>query len=434
MFKAGHKLGKYRIEGRLSRSAFAAVYRAYDTIEGKRVALKLPHAQLASAQFLEEFRKEVRLAARLEHDHILPVKNASFIDTQFVIVMPLGERTLADRLRSRMSLDRVLDYAEQMLVAVAHAHERHVIHCDIKPENIILFNGSQLRLADFGIARLAQRTVRASGSGTIGYLAPEQAMGRPSYRSDVFSLGLILYRMLTGQLPEWPFAWPPPGYERLNGRVPADLIALLRRAMEVDPARRFRDAQQMLASFRRIKPSALRHARTRRRRSGSAAPDWREVRHKQFQQRYRRALDTHDECPRCSGPISEPMLGCPWCGKSLRVYPGTPRFPAHCPRCRRGAKLDWHYCAWCYGEGRREVSTRHYSDRRYVARCTSPRCERRELMPHMRYCPWCRAKVRQRWRIPDVKEHCPACGGGVVRAYWSHCPWCVKPLGRTPSG
>jgi len=276
--------------------------------------------------------------------------------------------------------------------------------------------------------------VRASGSGTIGYLAPEQAMGRPSYRSDVFSLGLIFYRMLTGQLPEWPFEWPPPGYQRLGGRVPGDLVAFLRRAMEVDPVRRFRDAQHMLASFRRIKPSAVRHARTRRRGNGSAAPDWREVRHKQFQRRYRRVLDTHDECPRCSGPISEPMLGCPWCGKSLKVYPGTPRFPAHCGKCRRGVKLDWHYCAWCYGDRRKEISARQYTDRRYVARCTGPRCERRQLMPHMRYCPWCHAKVRQRWKIPGVKGQCAACGCGVVHEYWSHCPWCVKPLGRTPSG
>jgi serine/threonine-protein kinase len=430
MIKAGHKLGKYRIERNLSRSAFAAVYRAYDTIEGKRVALKLPHAQLASTQFLEEFRKEVRLAARLDHAHILPVKNASFIDKQFVIVMPLGERTLADRLRSRMSLERVLDYAEQMLVAVAHAHERHVIHCDIKPENIILFNGTQLRLADFGIARLAQRTVRASGSGTLGFLAPEQAMGRPSYRSDVFSLGLIFYRMLTGRLPEWPFDWPPPGYERLRRRVPAEMIAFLRRALEVDPAQRYRDAGQMLAAFQRIKLSLQRQTRARRRSNGTGAPDWREVRHKQFQQRYRRVLDTHDECPRCHGPVSEAMPGCPWCGKSLQVYGGETRFPSHCPRCRRGAKLDWNYCAWCYGEGRHDASARHYTDHRYTARCASARCSRRDLMPWMRYCPWCHAKVRQRWKIPDVKTKCDGCGWGVVREFWSHCPWCVKPLTR----
>lgn len=430
MLKAGNKLGKYRIERRLSRSGFATVYRAYDTIEGKRVALKLPHQQLASAQFLDEFRKEVRLVARLEHEHVLPVKNASFIDGRFVIVLPLGEKTLAERLRSRMSLQTVVHYAEQMLVAVAHAHERRVIHCDIKPENIILFPDGHLRLADFGIAKLAQRTVKASGSGTLGYLAPEQAMGRPSYRSDVFSLGLILYRMLTGKLPEWPFDWPPPGYDRLRRRVPMQMIELLRRALSVDPSQRFRDARQMLAEFRRIKPLVLRQARSKRRTNGAATPDWRQVRWKQFQKRFRRVLDTKDTCPGCDGPVSEAMQGCPWCGKSLRVYRGETSFPARCPRCKRGRKLDWHYCAWCYGERYRKVSDRSYPDHRYTARCAGARCTRRELMPHMRYCPWCRTKVRQRWKIPGATSHCRACGWAVVGEFWEHCPWCVKPLGE----
>jgi serine/threonine protein kinase len=97
-----------------------------------------------------------------------------------------------------------------MIEAVAYAHRQRIIHCDIKPENFILFPDNRLRLTDFGIARVAQNTVAGSGSGTVGYMAPEQAMGKPSMRSDVFSLGLVIYRMLTGQLPEWPFEWPPP--------------------------------------------------------------------------------------------------------------------------------------------------------------------------------------------------------------------------------
>jgi serine/threonine protein kinase len=107
-----------------------------------------------------------------------------------------------------------------------------------------------LRLADFGIARFAQHTVRASGSGTVGYLAPEQALGKPSLRSDVFALGLVLYRMFAGQLPEWPFEWPLPGARRLSATVSPEFVKLLRRALAVDHRKRFADAERMQRAAR----------------------------------------------------------------------------------------------------------------------------------------------------------------------------------------
>ena len=100
------------------------------------------------------------------------------------------------------ALDLAVKLADQMLEAVAWAHAHRIIHCDVKPDNFILFTDNRIRLADFGIAKVAMKTIRASGSGTVGYVAPEQAVGKPSFRSDVFSLGLILYRMLSGKLPE----------------------------------------------------------------------------------------------------------------------------------------------------------------------------------------------------------------------------------------
>jgi len=199
VLRAKQKLGKYRIERRLAEGGFANVFQAYDTIEGVRVALKVPHPELLTRGVLEDFRNEVRLMAQLDHPHVLPLKDASFIGPHFVVAFPLGERTLADRIQNRVSLPAALDYAGQMLSAVAYAHSRRVMHCDIKPENFLLFPGNRLRLSDFGIAKVARRTIQASGSGTVGYVAPEQAMGKPSFRSDVFSLGLILYRMLSGQ-------------------------------------------------------------------------------------------------------------------------------------------------------------------------------------------------------------------------------------------
>lgn len=264
--KVRQKLGKYRIERRLADGGFAAVYEASDTIEGIKVALKIPRSWAVNSAMLEHFRREVRLIARLDHPNILPLKDASFIDDQFVIAFPLGERTLADRLRKRLSLEKALDYGDQLLQAVAYAHRHRIIHCDIKPENVILFPGGRLRLTDFGIAKIAQRTIRGSGTGTVGYMAPEQAMGRPSARSDVFSLGMLLYRMLTGYWPEWPFHWPFPGAAALRRKVHPDLIVVIRRAIDVDPRRRFEDADRMLPTFRLAARKTLRLLEERRRR------------------------------------------------------------------------------------------------------------------------------------------------------------------------
>jgi serine/threonine protein kinase len=248
LFKARQLVGKYRIQKRIANGPLAAVYQAFDTVLCRRVALKIPHAGLDPA-ILEDFRKEARLAVRLEHPNILPVFNASFIDSRFVIVTPLGEQTLADRLVKRMATTTALNLMGQALAAVAFAHSKRVIHCDIKPENFILFPGNRVRLGDFAFAKRCVRTIKASGSGTLGYIAPEQAMGRPMFQSDVFSLGLVMYRVFAGTLPEWPYSWPPPGLKRLENRLPEEFVAIVRRALKVKPTQRFRDAITMEKAF-----------------------------------------------------------------------------------------------------------------------------------------------------------------------------------------
>lgn len=263
--KVRQKLGKYRIEGRLGDGGFATVYRAADTIEGIRVALKVLHSDLMTEDVLQSFRKEARTTSRLNHVNILSIKDASIIEGRLCIAMPLGEETLDDRIKRRMSTKLVLDVIEQVLEAVAFAHTNRIVHCDIKPENVILFEGGVVRLTDFGIAKVAQRTLRGSGTGTVGYMAPEQAMGKPSYRSDVFSIGLIMHRMLSGEWPEWPFEWPGPGNQKLRRRVHADMVALLKRAIDVNPKRRFRDAGHMLREFRSAKRKTLAVTRPRQR-------------------------------------------------------------------------------------------------------------------------------------------------------------------------
>jgi hypothetical protein len=325
----------------------------------------------------------------------------------------------------------MLELAEQMLEAVAFAHRHHVMHCDVKPENFILFAGNRLRLADFGIARVAMRTLSGSGSGTVGYLAPEQALGKPSFRSDVFSLGLILYRMFSGKLPQWPFNWPPPGFDRVRKGCHPDLIAIMRRAMELDNRKRFADAGQMLSAFRRIKPRAQRATRSpRRRKARNEGRDWRTIRHREFSRQYRTQLETRAKCTRCAGPIAETMLFCPWCRTAVRPAKLTTRFPKRCRRCKRGIKTDWRFCPWCYGAAINDEGEHRYTDARYDGKCSNPACSGKHLMPFMRYCPWCRHKVRKIWKIEGSKNRCPRCRWGVVPEYWDYCPWCGRTLGK----
>jgi serine/threonine-protein kinase len=224
----------------------------------------MPHQSIVTPSMLGTFQREARLVAKLDHPNILPVKDASFIEGRFVIASRLGEQTLSDRLRKRVSFLTAIRMIEEMLEAVAYAHRNRIIHCDVKPENMILLGDGRLQLMDFGIARVAQKTIAGSGSGTVGYMAPEQAMGRPSTKSDVFSLGLIMYRILSGHLPEWPFAWPPTGYATIRRKCHPELIDVMRRALELRPARRFRDANDMLMAFTKVKNKSFRFASRRR--------------------------------------------------------------------------------------------------------------------------------------------------------------------------
>ena len=430
--RARQRLGKYRIERRLASGGFADVYRARDTVEGISVALKIPRVEVLGTVGIQEFRKEVRLTASLDHPNILPIKSAEFIDGHLVIATPLGIESLAERLARRMGRQTVLGYADQLLEALAFAHQKHIIHRDLKPENLILFPENRLRLADFGIAQVALRTLDATTSGTIGYIAPEQALGRPSRRSDVFSAGLLIYRLMAGVLPEWPFEWPPPGMNRVKGNYHPDLIAVLRKAMEVDQRRRFEDAGRLLTAWKKVRPRALnggtrRKASTRR---ASGKTDWRTLRRRAFVREHGRQLETRHTCPGCGGPVSEAMTHCPWCGTARKVHREETRFPAQCPRCRRGVKLDWRFCPWCYGAAIGPLSQRSYTDARYERRCHQRGCSRRELLPFMRYCPWCRAKVTYRWRIPSSGERCPRCSWGVLSTYWRFCPWCGRTIAR----
>jgi serine/threonine protein kinase len=427
MLRARQKVGKYRILGRIASGPLADVYRAFDTIQKIRVALKIPKSGDATGE--EEFLHEVQVATRLKHPNILSVLNASYIDDHFIIAMELGEESLADRIERRTSTARAMELAAQALAALAHAHQHKIIHCDIKPENYILFPGNQLKLADFGFAKISLRTLKASGSGTIDYIAPEQAMGRPKFQSDVFSLGLVLYRLFSGKLPEWPFEWPMAGHDRLASRVRPEFTEFLRKAIQLDPSKRYRDAVQMQAAFERLHSHARRQRRAKPKNGSRSGLSWRQMQWREFQRKYRKVLHTSHHCRRCEGPVSESMQACPWCGFDNPARGSESLFASTCPRCERGAKNDWNYCSWCYGAGFVEETSRRYPDKRYTSRCSSRRC-RGQLMPFMRYCPWCRTKVKKPWKLPGSRHTCKACKWGIAKEFWNFCAWCREPVRR----
>ena len=252
--RIGSRLDKYRIISRLGEGGFATVYAAHDTIEDRRVALKIPDSRhVANSQSVDDLKREVRIMAKLRHPGILELKDARFVEGHFVMVFPMGDGTLCDRLSRRLARATAVDYSLQMIDAVAHAHQQRVLHRDIKPENFILFPNQTVRLTDFGLARFQRSGKHVSASGTLGYMAPEQAMGHPNFRSDVFSLGLVLYRMLSGELPDYPFEAPLPGYQKLRRGLSSDFVALIRKAIDPAPNRRFRDAIAMQNAVSRIR-------------------------------------------------------------------------------------------------------------------------------------------------------------------------------------
>ena len=165
----------------------------------------------------------------------------------------------------------------------------------------------------------------------------------------------------------------------------------------------------MADAFRRLKSRALRETGTQRRRKKAArkTTDWKTLRTQNFMRAYRTALEVRGTCPRCHGPASESMQFCPWCGTKRRIAAEESRFRGRCPRCKRSMKTDWRFCPHCFGPAVHPDATPRHSDRRYSARCSHAGCGG-YLMPFMRYCPWCRRKVRRVWKFEGHERQMPA--------------------------
>ncbi len=208
---------RYLIERELGRGGMATVYLAHDLRHDRHVALKVLHPELAHAVGPARFLREIRTTARLQHPHILPVFDSGEADGQLWYAMPYVEgESLRARLghQPKLPIEEALHIASEVADALAYAHERGIIHRDVKPENILLSGGHAL-VADFGIARAVGQTEgdKLTGTGlalgTPAYMSPEQAAGSGALdgRSDQYSLGCVLYEMLAG---EQPFTGPTP--------------------------------------------------------------------------------------------------------------------------------------------------------------------------------------------------------------------------------
>lgn len=255
----GQRIGPYRVVVPLGAGGFGRVYRGVDTRSRRTMALKVPVAGKPTRAAIDAAWREAAAHGQLRHPHILRLLDLEEVGRIPVLVLPMGRGSLAERIRRPFPLRKALGYAHQLLLALGYMHRRHVLHCDIKPENLIVLGDGTLALADFGIARRGRRTVNGDGSGTRGYMAPEQARGRPSARSDVYSAAMVLATMLLGH-----FSKDPIGKLRRRRRLPAGLLELIERALEKDPRRRHRDAVEMLDALRKVERRLARMRTTRR--------------------------------------------------------------------------------------------------------------------------------------------------------------------------
>lgn len=259
----GKTLGKYRLTGRLGRGGMAEVYRAYQPSLEREVAVKVMHGYLAEDEgFVGRFKREARAVATLRHPHIVQVYDFDVEDDTYYMVMEyIGGETLKARLKrlnaegKRMPLEGVAHIFCALCDALDYAHAQGRVHRDIKPANV-MFDGQRLVLTDFGIASIVGGTrYTASGAmvGTPAYMAPEQGRGEPGdVRSDVYSLGVILYEIVTGQVPydaDTPLAIvlkhlnePLPLPRRVNADVPPAVERVILKALAKSPDDRYRSA------------------------------------------------------------------------------------------------------------------------------------------------------------------------------------------------
>lgn len=272
----GKEIDGFRIEDVLGRGGMGIVYRAEELMLGRQVALKVIDPDLVrNEEILRRFQAEARVLAQLSHPNIVLAYALRQTDLGLYIVMEYVEgKSLAQHLRANgpMTWDEALPLVRQMLSGFAYAHEHGIVHRDIKPNNIMLTPDGQIKIMDFGLAKVLREdgggmTRTMTRGGTLYYMSPEQvkSLKHVDHRTDLYSLGMSIYQMLSGRLPfskkdsEFTILkniveanFPPP--RSPHAALPAHVSSAIMRSLEKNPDDRFADARDMLDAFERPAP------------------------------------------------------------------------------------------------------------------------------------------------------------------------------------
>jgi serine/threonine protein kinase len=270
----GKQFGPYQIVAPLGEGGMAAVYKAYQPGMERYVALKvLPRSYADDAQFLARFQREAKLLAQLQHPHILPVFDFGQAEGYTYIVMPyIQSGTLTDLLKGEpLPLARIRQIITQVGEALNYAHARGLIHRDVKPSNVLIDESGNCLLTDFGLARMVEDSVNLTSTGTImgtpAYMSPEQGSGQKiDARSDIYSLGVVLFEMATGRVPyraETPIAVifkhvqdPLPPARSINPDLPEAVELVILKALSKNPEDRYQTAGDMVRAIQSAIPDS----------------------------------------------------------------------------------------------------------------------------------------------------------------------------------